>query len=225
MRYLIASLLVFAIAAPAPAAAQCASCGNPAFASGDNDVSRTMDTKGAVDEWRVRAALVYGTMVSDEYFEGSESWGNPDNFKMTMHLLTLSTTVASPWGTSLSALVPWGSLQLEKNFLDDQEADVGLGDVELRLRHDVSRFWGSKGPRVVLSLGGPCRPASTWRQPPPAERTAASTLAAASAAVALVTSAVAAAVAALTTQTAAVDISRWGETFCGCSRTSRSSVR
>ncbi len=148
----LSALAAVAVGLWAPAAlAQCVSCGNPAFASGDNDVSRTMDTSGAESEVRVRAGLVYGWMTSDRYWQGGSETRNLDNFSMTMHLATLTAGVDAPWGSSLAVILPWGSLASKRNF--GNSTDTGLGDFELRLRHDVSRFWGRAGPRVVVSLG------------------------------------------------------------------------
>ncbi|MCO4762052.1 MAG: thioredoxin family protein [Myxococcales bacterium] len=133
------------------ATAQCVSCGNPAFASGDNDLSRTMAKSGDDKGFRIRAGLGYGWLTSNAYFEGNEETVNFDNFSMTMHLLNLTAAVEAPWGSSMSMVLPWARLDNQRRF--GGGVDKGFGDLELRLRQDVSQLWGGSGPKVVLSAG------------------------------------------------------------------------
>lgn len=151
------ALVVFALLCSATllgstdAAAQCVSCGNPAFASGDNDLSRTMVTAGSVSQFQVRAGLGYGFMTSDSYLKGTHLEPNYDNFSMIMHLWNLNASVETPWGTSIAAVMPWGYLRNKRNF--GGGIDRGFGDFELRARQQINALWGGKGPKVVLSAG------------------------------------------------------------------------
>ncbi len=147
------------LVSPAVTHAQCVSCGNPAFASGDNDLSRTMVTAGAVEQFSVRAGFGYGFLTSDSYLKGSEKEPNYDNFNMRMHLWNLNASVEAPWGTSVSAVLPWGRLENERRF--GGGIDQGFGDLELRARQELSRFWGKSGPKVVLS-GGVAAPTGVY---------------------------------------------------------------
>lgn len=148
----LAGLLLALVAAPA-AWAQCASCGNPSFVSGGNDLSRQLASDAA--GYRLRTTLAYGYTTSDTYFEGREDAGSLDNFKANLHIFSLATTVDAPFGGSVELVLPYGYLASERNFAG-ATVDRGLGDLELRVRQDVLQpfgFGGGAAPRVMLSLG------------------------------------------------------------------------
>lgn len=147
---LIVVLCLLAVAAPTDAFAQCVSCGNPAFAAAGDDLARTLDKKDEAAEVRIRASLGYGWLTSDAYFEGNEETVNFDNFSLTMHLWNVSASVEAPWGTALSAVLPWGYLRNERRF--GGGVDKGFGDFELRLRQDVPTFWQG-GPNLSVTAG------------------------------------------------------------------------
>ena len=141
------------LAGPRPAQAQCASCGNPAFASGGGDMTASL-RQGSTERLRLRTSLLYGLMSSDRYFQGSEDIGNLDSFDASIQIASLDVAADLWTGSGMSVLLPFGRLASDRNFAP-HTVDSGLGDVELRLRQDVLRPLGlsSLAPRVLLSLG------------------------------------------------------------------------
>lgn len=135
--------------------AQCVSCGNPAFASGNNDISRSLNPQSA-QQYGVQAGFVYGYGSSNSYFDGDKETTNFDDFDMTMNLFTLAAGVTAPWGTELATVLPFGQLASTRRFNEAGAEDKGLGDLEVRLRQDIMAFTNLRGglaPRIVLSLG------------------------------------------------------------------------
>ncbi len=150
-----ALLLMATLAIPSSALAQCVSCGNPAFASGDNDISRSLNAR-VTDQFTLRAGLVYGFGTSNSYFDGADETKNFDDFDMTMNLFTLVASVAAPWGTELATVLPFGQLSSTRRFNEEGTDDRGLGDLEVRARQEVMSLVGvksSRAPRVMVSVG------------------------------------------------------------------------
>jgi len=134
--------------------AQCVTCGNPSFASGNTDISRTLSANQA-STYRLRVGLSYGYGSSNTYFENTEDIGNLDDFSLDMHIGSLVATLETPFGASLSTVLPYGQLGSHRRFVGDK-VDRGLGDFELRLRQDVLKPFALKQswlPNVVASLG------------------------------------------------------------------------
>lgn len=145
--------LIAAVGLPTTTRAQCASCGNPAFVSGGNDMSRQLAT--GETGFRLRSTLAYGYTTSDRYFEGSHDVGSLDNFRADLHIFSLATTFDAPFGGAAEVVLPYGYLASERNFAG-AAVDQGLGDIEVRLRQDVLSPFGFGGgaiPKVQLSLG------------------------------------------------------------------------
>ncbi len=158
-RRLVAAALLAAVAAtvaPCESFAQCASCGNPAFAAGDNDIARTLAAGNKASQFNLRGGVVYGYGTADTYFEGDKAVDNFDDFDLTMHLFTVVANIEAPWGTELAAVLPFGQLHSTRRFHEEGTTDRGLGDTEFRLRQDVLKPLGLTGgmmPRVVVALG------------------------------------------------------------------------
>ncbi len=151
--WLLASLVALALAVPAQVAAQCASCGNPAFVSSNNDLSQVTRGVGG-DRLTLRTTVVYGYLTSDTYYKGTEDIGSLDNFRADISIVTLNPTLDLWFGGSLALVLPWGRLASDRNFAP-HTVDTGLGDVEVRVRQDVLRplELGAGAPRVFCSLG------------------------------------------------------------------------
>ncbi|MEY3014199.1 MAG: hypothetical protein RIT45_2934 [Pseudomonadota bacterium] len=149
-----AVLVAALVSAFAPAAfAQCASCGNPAFVSGGNDMSRQL--VGHETGYRLRSTLAYGYTTSDTYYEGRHDVGSLDAFRADLHIFSLATVVDAPFGGAVEVVLPYGYLASERNFAGST-VDQGLGDLEFRLRQEVLQPLGLAGgaaPRVQLSFG------------------------------------------------------------------------
>ncbi len=135
-------------------AAQCATCGNPAFVGANRDISQTLSTTGA-DLWRSHAALLYGIGGSGGYFQDTAAIENLDEFQMTMHVVSLLAGAEAPWGTGVQVSVPWARLDSDRQVYGES-SDQGLGDVELRLGQDVIGGFGLRSKwlsRAVVSVG------------------------------------------------------------------------
>lgn len=126
---------------------------------------------------RVSAGLVYGYMHFYDLYQGTKQLGKEskeealrtNDFELRLHLTTLLAGVDLPSGLGLGLVLPAG--RAESTRYSDTEAtagydafgnplentvDTGLGDMEVRIRQVVNRFFpgGSRYvPRVVLSLG------------------------------------------------------------------------
>lgn len=108
--------------------------------------------------WRARAALIYLSSSADRLFEGSEEIDNYLNLHIKMQLLTVTAAIDSPFGLSGMAILPYLDLWHEQNFFGvnggDPRSDSGPGDLELRLRQDLSAVMGlPKGLRWAVTLG------------------------------------------------------------------------
>jgi thiol-disulfide isomerase/thioredoxin len=153
----IALFACLAIALPTlDASAQCVTCGNPAFASGDNDIARTLAAAGTKRGYSVRAGLVYGYGTANSYYEDDQLTTNFDDFDMTMNLFTLVANIEAPTGTELATVLPFGQIFSRRRFHEAGATDRGIGDLELRLRQNLLQpfsFTGGNVPRVVASVG------------------------------------------------------------------------
>jgi thioredoxin 1 len=119
--------------------------------------------------WRARAALIWLTSSADRMFEGSDQIDNYLNLHIKMQLLTVTAGLDSPFGTGITAILPFLSLWHEQNFFEPR-TDRGMGDLELRLRQDLTNLLPlPKGLHWGLTLGtvlptGVYLPAATEQQ-------------------------------------------------------------
>lgn len=96
---------------------------------------------------------MYGYATADEYYKHAEPVLNDDEYAMSMHVAVVGASVESPWGSSVSLMVPYLQLYYLRLFLDEV-ANHGMGDVELRFRQDIGTLWRQrKGPRLAVTLG------------------------------------------------------------------------
>lgn len=119
--------------------------------------------------WRARAAFIWLTSSADRMFEGEHQIDNYLNLHIKMQLLTVTAGIDAPFGTGITAILPYLSLWHEQNFFAPR-TDRGLGDLELRLRQDLSNLVQlPSGLRWGLTLGavlptGVYLPAATEEQ-------------------------------------------------------------
>lgn len=109
--------------------------------------------------WRARAALIWLTTSADRLYEGAAEIENYLNLHIKMQLLTVTAAIDSPIGLSLTAILPYLDLRSEQNFRGvnggEPGHDSGVGDLELRLRQDLTSAIGlPKGLRWGATLGG-----------------------------------------------------------------------
>lgn len=86
-------------------------------------------------------------------FEGNKEIDNYLNLHIKIQLLTLTAGIDAPFGTSVTAILPYLSLWHEQNFFEPR-TDRGMGDLELRVRQDLSELLTlPSGLRWGVSLG------------------------------------------------------------------------
>ena len=142
--------LIAAVGLPTTTHAQCASCGNPAFVSGGNDMSRQLAT--GESGYRLRSTLAYGYTTSDRYFEGSHDVGSLDNFRADLHIFSLATTFDAPFGSAAEVVLPYGYLASERNFAGAAvECGAAWKKIARALRSEVdeSVFKAFSGTRSI----------------------------------------------------------------------------
>lgn len=122
-----AAIAALICAAPTGGVAQCAVCGNPAFAVGDNDVGRLLElsrpaqpiqsdvTGRAAEFWSLRVAAHQTMLQFLDLGTGAEVLA-PDakgdylftpEWALRVHVTTLAVDVQTPIGTGLSLIVPF----------------------------------------------------------------------------------------------------------------------
>lgn len=102
--------------------------------------------------------MIYLTSSADRLFEGSDEIENYLNLHIKMQLVTATASIDSPFGQSLTAILPYLNLWHEQNFYGvnggEPRSDRGVGDLELRLRQDLTAPMGlPKGLRWGVTLG------------------------------------------------------------------------
>lgn len=172
-----ALLLLFAIL-PANAWPQCAVCGNPAFAVGDNDLRRIF-LPGAPSGVRVSTALLYASQRYSDIYEGSRRLSGSEkaaimftpDWLLQTHVVSLVMGVEFSSGTQLQVLAPYAVANATRladsddgDAVDsvgnaiDTKADQGLSDVEFRLRQRLrpllkARAWPLGLRDIIFSVG------------------------------------------------------------------------
>ncbi len=121
-------------------------------------MSRLLDGGQVQTQTRVRAGLSYAYAYGDQPYNGAKPEANPEEFKIRLQLAMLLAGVDLPGGFGAGLVVPSGRLRSSKLFGGELKAtdDMGLGDIELRLRQDLNRLFDVQGkylPRLVVSLG------------------------------------------------------------------------
>ncbi|MBM4344455.1 MAG: thioredoxin family protein [Deltaproteobacteria bacterium] len=121
-------------------------------------MSRLLDGSQVQTQTRVRAGLSYAYAYGDQPYNGATPEANPEQFKIRLQLAMLMAGIDLPGGFGAGLVVPSGRLRSSKLFGGELKAtdDMGVGDVELRLRQDMNRLFDVQGrylPRLVLSLG------------------------------------------------------------------------
>jgi thiol-disulfide isomerase/thioredoxin len=152
---LVVCLLSVGVGGIQRARAQCATCGNPAVAVGDTDLSKAFGTRGAQRDVEARVGLMYGYSTVDRYFDGDSKTSNFNDFHMDMQLVMLTGQADLRTGTGLSFVLPWAHLNGSQRFVGET-TDQGLGDLELRLRQDLTSLLTSPSryvPRIIVSAG------------------------------------------------------------------------
>ncbi len=113
----------------------------------------------AQGQWRARLGLLYLTTTADRLRKGTEIIDNYLSLDVKMHLATLTAGVDAPWGTGLTLVLPWVYVWRNDNFLEfagvvGGKSDQGQGDLEVRVRQDLTQLLGTRtGPRWGLTLG------------------------------------------------------------------------
>lgn len=116
-------------------------------------LSTSANPAAATNAWRARAAIVYLQSGADQLYEGKVEIENYLQMKVKMQLASLAAGVDAPWGMGLTAIVPWVEIW-KSEALVDPATYSGVGDLELRLRQDLTQLFDIKsGPRFGISLG------------------------------------------------------------------------
>ncbi len=173
---LIAGSLCAAALMPSAALAQCAVCGNPAFAAADSDLGRQFDEGGAAPA-RLQLGVSYSSQFySDLYAGRTKISGNAKipyvfsaDWALDIHLATLTAVASAASGTELGLSLPLG-LAVATRAPDTgpgtardrnggpltSTRDLGISDLELRLRQRIApllpastRGW----PQLSVSTG------------------------------------------------------------------------
>ncbi len=104
---------------------------------------------------RVRAGLLAGLALSDQVFAQNEALPDADvgHFRQQAWLVALQASAEWPVGFAANLMLPSGRVATSSDT--GSADDIGLGDVELRLRQDVTAIAGLHDPwaRVNLTLG------------------------------------------------------------------------
>ncbi|MSP93046.1 MAG: thioredoxin [Myxococcales bacterium] len=119
---------------------------------GDTDLTSSLDAGERAAIWRGRMTAVYGSAATHTFYAGSAPTENPLELKLQMQMVSVAAAVDAPWGTTLALTVPWAQVEYERLFLTRQVED-GVGDVEGKVRQDVSRWLPTWLPRTTLGVG------------------------------------------------------------------------
>lgn len=141
------ALLLGLLLAPA-AWAQCAACSNPSFQAADDPAALLTDK---LPGWTMRAGLTYAYVLAPDVQVGPDPVANVEGRQTRLQALTLQAEGTAPTGTALGLSLPWGWLESRGNgrVFDDQ----GAGDLDLRVRQNVSQLTGVPRGLPVVRLG------------------------------------------------------------------------
>lgn len=137
---------------------------------GDGDLSSSLDSGTRLAAWRARFSLLYGYTSADRLFKGTveqtESSSTPPQMRLNLAILTAG--IEAPSGTGLSLMLPaaalWHTDLLIHSINADGRTDKGIGDVEGRLRQDITALLGIKSKfhaGFILGAVAPTGPFTT----------------------------------------------------------------
>ena len=119
-------------------------------------MGRAFEAGAGVQPLRVRAGLVYGYSDSTKLYSGKTDVTNGVGYRLNLQLVSLIASADHERGTGLGIVLPYGFITRVDRTGAPERSDHGVGDLELRLRQDVtallqpaSRLW----PHLVLSIG------------------------------------------------------------------------
>ena len=155
---------------------QCATCGNPAFSTGDNDLARTFNSDAAPGT-RFRAGLVYSAWRYTDIYTGTRLLSDAEkrtqvftsDWDLQIQVATLLAAVQLSTGTEFGLVLPFGIASAtrlpEQGEGTSKDAfgmplvtshDTGLSDVELRVRQSLRGALPALPswlPQMWLSIG------------------------------------------------------------------------
>jgi hypothetical protein len=102
--------------------------------------------------------LATGTSLADTAYHVDEALDRAatDQFTQRVVLASLLAGIDAPFGTGVQGLFPFSVIRAKSDLPNGNTGDEGVGDVELRMRQDVTRPFGVRNPlipRVNLVLG------------------------------------------------------------------------
>lgn len=155
---------------------QCATCGNPAFSTGDNDLARTFAAETSSGT-RFRAGLIYSAWRYTDIYTGTRRLSDAEkrsqvftsDWDLQIQVATLLAGVQLSSGTEFGLVLPFGIASAtrlpEQGEGTSKDAfgmplvtshDTGLSDLELRARqslHGAVSGLPSWLPQLWLSVG------------------------------------------------------------------------
>lgn len=118
---------------------------NPALPGGASGA----DTSLGEERWAASARTAYTFVPYARLQQGTRAAPNQDGLAIDVHLGTLQLQAAAPTGTSLDLQLPLGALTTRS--LAERRTDLGVGDLELRVRQSAGRYLAR--PRLGLAAG------------------------------------------------------------------------
>ncbi len=112
---------------------------------------------GAAELIRLRAGLTYGYVTGDKTYSLDQlvPYSEALAFKLNIQLLTLIAGLDLPGGRGVSMVFPTARIY-SISAVGGEHTDLSRGDLELRLRQDLTSLLsigGARTPRVVFSVG------------------------------------------------------------------------
>lgn len=117
-------------------------------------MSRVLDGGKPATQTRLRAGLSFAYAYGDQPYGGKAEVPNYDHFQLRLQLMTLLLGIDLPSGLGAGLVFPTGRLRIQSDVKNTD--DTGIGDLELRVKQDLSQLLGLQGrylPRLILSLG------------------------------------------------------------------------
>lgn len=120
---------------------------NPALPGGASDGSAA----AGGGRWSTSVRLGYAFVPYRELWQGRSIAPNPSQLAIDVHLATLQVIATAPTATSLDVQLPAGAV-VTRSIMGER-TDDSVGDLELRLRQDGSRWWPDAAFAGALALG------------------------------------------------------------------------
>jgi thiol-disulfide isomerase/thioredoxin len=122
---------------------------------GDTDIGRQLDAGSSQSGVRLRGSLIAGYQTGDKTYHLTEQVPTPGGvYDLRVALLTLVAGADLWTGTGAGIVLPWGAIYRRDS--EHQGTDVSLGDLEVRVRQELTTLFGWTGrylPRITLSTG------------------------------------------------------------------------